>query len=247
MERPLDRPQAELLCADLESVDLAIEVGADRIELCAAPEVGGLTPGAGLLDAAVEAVGGRLGVVALVRPRVGGFQLRGPRELGALVADVRAARAAGACGVAVGALRSDGALDVEAMAEVLSAAEGMAVTLHRAIDLTPDPVATLEIAAGLGVSRVLTSGAAATALEGAETIKALVEAARARVEVIAASGVRGANAAEVLRRTAAGALHGSCAGAVVDAPGLGMGALRPMDPSEAAGLVAAVRAAGPER
>ncbi len=247
MERPLDRPQAELLCADLESVHLAVEVGADRIELCAAPEVGGLTPGAGLLDAALDAVGGRLDVVALVRPRVGGFRLRGPGELAALVADVRAARAAGASGVAVGALRRDGTLDVEAMAEVLSAADGMAVTLHRAIDLTPDPVAALETAVGLGVSRVLTSGTAVTALEGAATIRALVEVARARVQIIAAAGVRGENAAEVLRRTAAGALHGSCAGAVVDDPGLGMGALRPMDPTEAAGLVAAVRAAGAER
>ncbi|MEC8493791.1 MAG: copper homeostasis protein CutC, partial [Planctomycetota bacterium] len=176
-----------------------------------------------------------------------GFRLRGPGELAALVADVRAARAAGASGVAVGALRRDGTLDVEAMAEVLSAADGMAVTLHRAIDLTPDPVAALETAVGLGVSRVLTSGTAVTALEGAATIRALVEVARARVQIIAAAGVRGENAAEVLRRTAAGALHGSCAGAVVDDPGLGMGALRPMDPTEAAGLVAAVRAAGPER
>lgn len=247
MERSLGRPQAELLCADLESVQVAVEVGADRIELCAGPEVGGLTPGVGLLDAALEVVGGRLDVVVLARPRVGGFGLRGPRELGALVADVRAARAAGARGVAVGVLRSDGMLDAEAMAELVSAAEGMAVTLHRAIDLTPDPVATLDVAAGLGVRRVLTSGAAATALEGAGTIKALVDAARARVEVVAASGVRGTNAAEVLRRTCADALHGSCAGAAVDEPGLGMGALRPMDPTEAAGLVAAVRAAGPGR
>ena len=246
MQRPLDRPQAELLCADLESVQVAVEVGADRIELCAAPEVGGLTPGAGLLEGAIGAAGGRVDVVVLVRPRVGGFALRGSGELGALVADVRAARAAGAAGIAVGALRADGELDAAAMAEFVSAAEGMAVTLHRAIDLTPDPACALETAAGLGVTRVLTSGTAPTALEGAETIKALVEAAGARMEVIAASGVRGANAAEILRRTGAGALHGSCAGAIVDMPGLGMGALRPMDPAEAAGLVAAVRATGLE-
>ena len=31
---------AELLCTDLASVELALELGADRIELCAALEVG---------------------------------------------------------------------------------------------------------------------------------------------------------------------------------------------------------------
>ena len=158
MRRPLDRPQAELLCADLESVHVAVGVGADRIELCAAPEVGGLTPGAGLLEGAISAAAGRLDVVALVRPRVGGFALRGPGELEALVRDVRAARAAGASGIAVGVLGRDGELDEGAMRELVSASEGMPVTLHRAIDLTPDPVDTLEKAADLGVSRVLTSG-----------------------------------------------------------------------------------------
>lgn len=247
MRRPLDRPQAELLCADLESVHVAVGVGADRIELCAAPEVGGLTPGAGLLEGAISAAAGRLDVVALVRPRVGGFALRGPGELEALVRDVRAARAAGVSGIAVGVLGRDGELDEGAMRELVSASEGMPVTLHRAIDLTPDPVDTLEKAADLGVSRVLTSGAAATALEGVETIRALVGAAEARVEIIAAAGVRGGNAAEILRRTGAGGLHGSCAGAAVEDPGLGMGALRPMDRAEAAGLVDAVRAAEPGR
>ena len=247
MRRPLDRPQAELLCADLESVHVAVGVGADRIELCGAPEVGGLTPGAGLLQGAVSAAAGKLDVVVLVRPRVGGFSLRGPGELEALVRDVRAARAAGASGIAVGVLGRDGELDEAAMRELVSASEGMPVTLHRAIDLTPDPRVTMQTAADLGVSRVLTSGSATTALEGADTIRSLVRAAGSRVEVVAAAGVRGGNAAEILRRTGAGGLHGSCAGPTVEDPGLGMGALRPMDRTEAAGLVAAVRAAEPGR
>lgn len=244
MARPLDRPQAELLCADLESVHVAVEVGADRIELCSAPEVGGLTPGAGLLEAALEAAAGSLAVVVLVRPRVGGFSLRGAGELRALVGDVRAARAAGAAGVAVGVLGLDGQLDETAMSELVAAADGLPVTLHRAIDLTPSPLSALERAAALGVRRVLTSGGRATALEGAPGIAAMVGAAGSAIEVIAASGVRGDNAAEVLARTGAGALHGSCAGPVAEEPGLGMGALRPMDRTQAAALVAAVRTQG---
>lgn len=247
MARPrARRPQAELLCADLDSVEVARAVGADRIELCAAPEVGGLTPGAGLLEQAIAALDGALETVVLVRPRVGGFTLRGARELRALVADVEAARAAGASGVAVGVLSGSGALHREAMAELVAAAEGLAVTLHRAIDLSIDLVASAGAAAELGVARILTSGGAPTALKGAAGIARLVEAVGDRVEVVAAAGVRGSNAAQVLGLSGAGGLHGSCSGEAAHETALGMGTLRPMDRTEAAGLVAAVRGVASE-
>ncbi len=48
------------------------------------------------------------------------------------------------------------------------------MTLHRAIDLTPDPVAAVEMAVGLGVDRILTSGGATTAMEGRDVIQQMV-------------------------------------------------------------------------
>ena len=60
--------------------------------------------------------------------------------------------------------------------------------MHRAVDQATDPAAVVAMLAGLGVDRVLTSGGAARALEGAATLKAMV-AASGGVQVMAGGGV----------------------------------------------------------
>lgn len=48
------------------------------------------------------------------------------------------------------------------------------MTLHRAIDVTADPVAAVEVAVRLGIDRILTSGGAGTAMEGRAVIRRMV-------------------------------------------------------------------------
>jgi copper homeostasis protein len=207
---------SELLCTDLASVEAALALGADRIELCAALEVGGVTPGPGLLAAAVGArdaatsEGSRTEVVVLVRPRRGDF-VYDAGDLAALRADVEAAARAGADGVALGVLTSEGAVDVARTGELVEAAGPMAVTFHRAFDHVADPRAAAEALEGLGVRRLLTSGGAPSAWEGRRALRDLVAWAGDRLEVVAAGGITGANASDVLDATGAPAIHGSCA------------------------------------
>lgn len=206
-------PIAELLCTDLTSVEAAILSGADRIELCAALEVGGVTPGIGFLRAAVALASAhprRPGVVALIRPRRGDFQLDGAGGLALLIAEVAAARDAGADGVAVGVLDGSQRVDRASMAALVEAAGSMKVTFHRAIDHVEDPEPAVRQLIDLGVARLLTSGGAPSALEGAHRIRKLVETFGQELEVIAAGGVHGGTAARVLRETGAPAIHGSC-------------------------------------
>lgn len=245
-------PRTELVCTDLESVRAAVAAGADRIELCAALEVGGVTPGPGLVRAAVELCGDGTDVVVLVRPRRGDFVPTDPGDLSVLRAEVERAIGLGARGVAVGVLRPDGSLDVDAMGALVEAAGPWPVTLHRAIDRTADPVATAVEAASIGVRRVLTSGGAPSAWEGREVIRAMAAATRGELEVIAAAGVRGRNAAGILAATGAGAIHGSCSMDLAPGgPGPALGAAeaqgapaprRSLDPTDAAAFVAAARA-----
>lgn len=208
--RAADQARSELVCTDLASVELACSIGADRIELCSGLEVGGLTPSSGFLAEARALCGGGPELVVLIRTRAGGFGLDGPRELDALRRDVVEAGRAGADGVAIGVLRPDRTLDADALAALIEAAGSMAVTVHRALDVTPDLGEAVAEAAALGATRALTSGGADTAWEGRAALRALSERFSGQVEVIAASGVRGDNAAEVLRETGAGAIHGSC-------------------------------------
>ena len=124
--------------------------------------LGGLTPSAGSIALAVEAAAAASApdfVHVLVRPRGGGF-VYDADEVATIVRDIRLARSLGAHGVVVGALTEDGALDLASIADFVEAADGMQVTVHRAVDAADDPLAAVASLAGTGVRRVLTSGGA---------------------------------------------------------------------------------------
>ena len=148
----------------------------------------------------------RIPIVVLVRPRAGDF-LYSPVEIEAIEHDIRAARDAGADGVAIGALTSDGALDRAQMERLVAVARPLPVTLHRAFDVTRDPIEALEDAAACGVDRVLTSGQERSAPEGIALLAALVQAARGRVEIMAGAGVNEANVRRVVEATGVREVH----------------------------------------
>lgn len=212
----------ELAVQDPAGVRVAREVGAARVELTQALALGGLTPSPGTLESALaEAEESGPEVHVLIRPRAGGFHYDAD-EIAVSVRDVERAVAAGAAGVVIGALDSSGALDLDAMTRLRDAAGAASVTLHRAIDVTADPVATLEYAISLGLRRVLTSGGASTAIDGIDTLRAMVTAANGRIEVMAGSGVS-AESAVALAGTGVDALHFSAKRIVTAESGVRMG------------------------
>lgn len=198
-------PALEICVDTVQGLDAAVAGTADRIELCSALALGGLTPGPGLIAAAVVC-----GVPChvMIRPRAGDFVLR-PGDLDVMRADIAAVKAAGMAGVVIGASRPDGTLDLAALNSLHQAAKGLHVTLHRAFDLTPDAQTALEDTVDLGISRILTSGQAATARQGAAMLERLVKQAAGRIEIMAGSGVSAQNAQAVLA-TGVNALHASC-------------------------------------
>jgi copper homeostasis protein len=230
------------VCVDsLPGALAAVEGGADRLELCAALEVGGVTPSRGLLEEVRARV--ELPVVVLVRPRAGDF-VYGAVELSAMLRDVESAREAGAAGVATGALRAGGSIDRGAVEELVAASRPLPVCFHRAFDLCAAVDRALEVLVELDVERVLTSGAAPSAPEGAATLARLVTSAAGRLSVMAGGGVRAENAAELVARSGVREVHASCAG-------LRPGAMRTVRTGVALGAGgdagAAYRAADPER
>jgi copper homeostasis protein len=96
------------------------------------------------------------------------------------------------------------------------------VTLHRVIDVTPDPLAGLRTAVSLGLTRVLTSGGASAARDGRDMLRALVAAAEGRIQVMAGSGVTAENAAEIAA-TGVDALHFSAKRTVAASGSVRMG------------------------
>jgi copper homeostasis protein len=196
----------EVAVASAEDAAVAEANGADRVELNAALALGGLTPSAGLLLETRRAVS--LPVLAMARPRPGGFRYR-DAEFCVLLRDVEFALEHGADGVAFGVLRADGGIDLDRCAEVMRLVGGRAAVFHRAFDVTPDPAEALEQLIDLGVRRVMTSGQEATALQGISRIVELVKQAGGRIEVLPAAGINRQTAAEVVARSGCDQVHAS--------------------------------------
>ncbi len=195
----------EVCCGSAEDVWTAAGAGADRVELNSALFLGGLTPSVGAMTLARRA---ELPIMAMVRPREGGFCYTGA-EFDTMLADTRALLAAGADGIVFGCLHPDGTVDRARCAAMLSAIGDRERVFSRAIDVVPDWRAALDVLMELGFTRVLTSGQAASAPAGADTIRAMRAYAAGRIQILPGCGVSPDNAAGLLARTGCDQVHGS--------------------------------------
>ncbi len=218
----------------------AISGGADRIELCSALSVGGLTPSRGLMDAAAKLP---VPSYAMIRPRAGNFSYDAG-EIDIMKRDIDAAGEAGLAGVVFGANRADRTLDETVLAALIAHAGPLGITLHRAIDLTPDIGAAVKLAADLGFERILTSGGAKTARDGLEGLRQAFDAAAGRLTIMPGSGVAIETVEAILAAAPFTELHASCASPVIelDARVLDMGFASPTEKRTDAGKVRALRA-----
>ena len=177
------------VCVDsLASARAAIRGGADRLELCAALALGGLTPYTGLLRQ-IRAES-QIPIRCLMRPRGGDF-LYTPEEIQLMADQIQELKAAGASGFVIGCLTPDGELDRDAMQPLIQAAAGCGLTLHRCIDVSRNPLETYMAARDLGIDTVLTSGAASAAMSGLNNLRLLLELKdeRGGPEILIGAGV----------------------------------------------------------
>lgn len=179
------RIKLEVCVDDAKGLDAAIKGGADRIELCAALAIGGLTPSIGLMQLSAKAP---IPIMVMIRPRAGSF-VWSEDELQIMEAEIAATRALGLAGVVIGANLLDGKLDKPALQRLVKAADGLDIALHRSIDLTPDAAQAVQAAAALGINRILSSGGALKAVSGLERLIAMQRAANGKIVIMPGSGV----------------------------------------------------------
>lgn len=197
------------VCVDnVDGLSAAIAGGADRIELCAALEVGGLTPTSGLLRVAAASP---LPVVAMIRPRGGDFCYDAV-EIQLMLNEIDAVAATGLQGVVLGASLRNGELDHKTLERLLRRARdhGLESTLHRAIDLCPDLAQATRLAIDMGFARILTSGGARRALEGLGGLQRCLDAAGDRITIMPGAGINADNVGRLLEKLPVREVHASC-------------------------------------
>jgi copper homeostasis protein len=193
------------ICVDsVEGVRAAKAAGAHRVELCADLMEGGITPSRGMIRRARTIAGVRLHVI--IRPRGGDF-LFDDDEYAVMRADIETAKAEGADGVVIGLLAAAGEVDAARTRELIALARPLAVTFHRAFDMTPDPFAALETLIALGVDRVLTSGQEESVLEGLPLIAELIRRAGDRIVIMPGGGVTPRNIERIVAGAALSEIH----------------------------------------
>jgi copper homeostasis protein len=176
----------ELCVRGPASAQAAEAGGADRVELCEALDIGGVTPDPATIAAACASLS--IPVHVLIRPRGGDF-VYDAGESDAIRDDVAHARRAGAAGVVIGALGPDGQVDRGLIAGLIAISRPLSITFHRAFDAARDPFEALDTLLELGVDRILTSGRADRARDGIALLAELQRRAGDRLTILAAGRV----------------------------------------------------------
>ena len=197
----------EVCTGNLASVIAAVKGGAERIELCSALSLDGLTPSIGLLKY-VRQTYPQLKIHVLIRSCEGGF-VYSKDDLETMLLDIHEASAY-ADGIVCGALTPDDDIDTEALRLMVEASEGKPFTFHRAFDKCRNPQKALEQMIDAGCKRILTSGQQPSAEQGIPLLHELNKQANGRIIIMPGGGVNEKNARLILDQTGCIEIHGSC-------------------------------------
>jgi copper homeostasis protein len=200
-------PKKCLLEISVESAEAAVAAergGADRIELCGNLSVGGVTPSAELMTVARSGI--RIPIFTMMRPRAGDF-VYSSAEFAGMKKEIDSVKKLGMNGVVLGILDSNRRIDIPRTKELVELAKPLPTTFHRAFDECPDLPRALENVIRTGAARILTSGGAAGAREGAAVLERLVVAAGNRIIIVPGAGINAANIAYVVEKTRAQEFH----------------------------------------
>lgn len=204
-------PILEVCTGSLQSVINAVKGGAQRIELCSALSLDGLTPSLGLIKT-VRKMFPKLTIHTLIRVREGDFCYN-EGEIKVMETDIKEILSY-TDAIVCGALTADGDIDIATTRRLIDACEGKPFTFHRAFDVCRNPLKALDELVALHCTRVLTSGQAPTAETGIPALKEYIKHTEGRMTILPGGGVTPLNAKKILAETGAVEIHGSASGVV---------------------------------
>lgn len=198
--------QLEIACFTLESAIIAQENGADRVELCAAIEVGGTTPDFKTVQQAREKL--TIDLYVMIRPRGGNFVYT-EEEFQQMQADITALKEINVDGFVFGILKEDKMINLEQNKVLVDLAKPIPCTFHRAFDEVENAFEALEEIIACGFKTILTSGQKPNVSEGMHRLAELVSKADNRIVIMPGGGLRSTNIEVIQQNTKAVFYHSS--------------------------------------
>jgi copper homeostasis protein len=185
----------------------AVNLGANRLEICENLRVGGTTPSYGTLQTAKDLLED-IDIVAMIRPRGGDF-VYSDLEMVVMEKDIQMCKNLRIEAVAIGILNEYHEIDYENVYRMVKFAGFLNVVFHKAIDMVEKPYKEIRKLADVGVTRILTSGGEKRAVDGLDTINRMVdEGDKYGIEIVVAGGVTKQNLNILKAETIANAFHG---------------------------------------
>lgn len=185
----------EACIGSFEEARIAMEKGANRVELCENLEVGGTTPSYGTIKKSREL---RAPSFVMIRPRGGDFCYN-ENEIEIMKEDIKVCKELGIPGVVFGVLTKDKKIDYDRMKELIELSKPMSVTLHKAIDEVENPLDEIDKLYEIGVDRILTSGKCDTAFQGKELLNKMIKKAEGKIKIVVCGKVSKENIEEVMK------------------------------------------------
>lgn len=194
----------EIAVFNAEDAVVAVNIGANRIELCSNYEAGGITCSKEILYEIRRQV--NIPIFPIIRPRAGNFCYN-QSEFELMRQEVLLCKQLGYDGIVSGILNDDKTVDIVRTKELVGLANPLPVTFHRAFDEASNPFEAVEDIIKCGCKRILTSGQQKTAFEGKQLIKELIKKANDRIIIMPGGGVRSSNIVSLLEYTNASEFH----------------------------------------
>ena len=179
-------------CAEtFEEALLAEKNGAHRIELCSRFDLDGLTPDLDLIKKVIDKLS--IPVKVMIRPRAGNF-VYSEAELEEMKDSILLCKKLKTHSVVFGVLDEENCLNLNQIKTLTEFAAPLEVTIHKAIDLCPDLISSIEALKTIdGITSILTSGGANSAIEGKEILKKIINVAGSSMIIISAGKITKTN------------------------------------------------------
>lgn len=189
------------------TLDDAIEIykaGADRIELVADLERGGLTPDIDLVKQVVQLV--NIPVRVMVRNTDDSF-VYDESTMMEHILYIQKLKKINPEGIVFGSLTKEGRINFEQLDSVIKAKGEMKLTFHRAFDELDEEILQSEFdkLSKYDVDTLLTSGACVNAWEGKDNIKKLID--KKTINILPGKSISIHNAKEIVDYTGANYIH----------------------------------------